>query len=166
MIYVDFELVSNLTFIATPARNICEISRKWGQSMGYRNLRECVDDLASNGQLIRIEQEIDPNLEAGAVQRRVYQSGGPALLFTRVKGCSFPMLGNLFGTLDRARFLFQDTLDDIRRLVDLKVNPAALLQDPFGFLRTVPAALRLFPRRLSNGPVLSRTIRLDQLRSA
>lgn len=131
--------------------------------MGYRNLRECVDDLASNGGLIRIDREVDPCLEAGAIQRRVHQAGGPALLFSNVKGCSFPMLGNLFGTLERARFLFRDTLDDIRRLVELKVNPAAVLRHPLGFLGTVPAALHLLPRKVGNGPVLSHTTTIDRL---
>ena len=31
--------------------------------------------------------------------------GGPALLFRRAKGTAFPLLGNLFGTLDRAKFV-------------------------------------------------------------
>ena len=81
--------------------------------MGYRTLAECVDDLRANGQLITIEQEIDPHLEAAAIQRRVYQAGGPALFFTRVKGTAFPMVGNLFGTLERTRFLFRDTLEAV-----------------------------------------------------
>ena len=59
---------------------------------------------------MRIEEEIDPYLEAAEIQRRVYQAGGPALLFTRVKGCRFPMVSNLFGTLERTRFLFRDML--------------------------------------------------------
>ena len=58
--------------------------------MGYRSLRECVRDLERTGQLVVIDQEIDPHLEAAAIQRRVYQAGGPALYFSRVKGTSFP----------------------------------------------------------------------------
>ena len=57
--------------------------------MGYRKLRACVDDLAATGQLVRIEEEIDPHLEAAEIQRRVYQAGGPAIYFARVKGCRF-----------------------------------------------------------------------------
>ena len=131
--------------------------------MGYRNLRECVDDLAATGQLVRIDREVDPCLEAGAIQRRVYQAGGPALLFTRVKGCGFPLLANLFGTLERARFLFRDTLDDISRLVEFKANPAALLKKPFGILGAMPAALHLVPRIVSNGPVFGRTTAIERL---
>ena len=131
--------------------------------MGYRNLRECVEDLAANGQLVRIHREVDPCIEAGAIQRRVYQAGGPALLFTRVKGCTFPMLANLFGTLERTRFLFRDTLDDISRLVELKSNPGALLKTPFSFIGTLPAALHLLPRFVSNGPIFECAASIDAL---
>src|ERR1700686_2060952 len=125
--------------------------------MGYRNLRECVDDLAANKALIRIDREVDPCLEVGAIQRRVYQAGGPALLFTRVKGCGFPMLGNLFGTLERTRFLFRDTLADIEKLVSVKADPSMLLKNPAAIAGLLPAAFHLLPKRVSNGPILSCT---------
>ena len=47
------------------------------------------------------------------IQRRVFRAGGPAVLFTRPKGTPFPMLGNLFGTMERMRFLFRDSLDAV-----------------------------------------------------
>ena len=131
--------------------------------MGYRNLQECVADLEEKGELVRVESEVDPNLEAGAIQRRVYQAGGPALLFTRVAGCRFPLLGNLFGTLDRTRFIFRDTLQDIERLVALKVNPLALIREPLALARTPFAALHLLPKKVLGGPVLSHTAAIDQL---
>src|SRR4051812_16362325 len=98
--------------------------------MGYRNLRACVDDLARTSQLRQIDVEVDPFLEVAAIQRRVYAHGGPALLFTRVRRSRFPVLANLFGTVDRARFLFRDTLDRVRRLIELKIDPAAALRQP------------------------------------
>ena len=91
-----------------------------------------------HGHLVRIEQEIDADLEAAEIQRRVYQAGGPALYFARVKGCRFPMVSNLFGTLERARFLFRDTLEAVRRLVELKVDPGGVLAAPVA----LPAACR------------------------
>ena len=33
--------------------------------MGYRTLRECVDDLERHGQLVRIDAEVDARLEVG-----------------------------------------------------------------------------------------------------
>ena len=65
--------------------------------------------------LVRLEEEVDPNLEAAAIHRRVFRAGGPAVYFARVKGCRFPMVSNLFGTLERARFMFRDTLPAVRR---------------------------------------------------
>ena len=50
--------------------------------MGYRSLAECVRDLERTGQLVVIDQEVDPHLEVAAIQRRVYQAGGPALLIS------------------------------------------------------------------------------------
>ena len=71
--------------------------------MGYRNLNQCIADLERTGQLVRIEDEVDPQLEAAEIQRRVYAAGGPAIFFARVKGCRFSMVSNLFGTIDRTR---------------------------------------------------------------
>jgi 4-hydroxy-3-polyprenylbenzoate decarboxylase len=131
--------------------------------MGYRNLSECVKDLETSGQLRRLEVEVDPALEAGAIQRRVYQAGGPALVFARVKGCRFPLLGNLFGTLERARFIFRDTLDSVQRLIELKINPAALLKAPLSYRGVPKAASHLFPHRVRTGPILAHTTEVGSL---
>jgi 4-hydroxy-3-polyprenylbenzoate decarboxylase len=131
--------------------------------MGYRSLRQCVADLERTGQLVRIEQEIDPHLEAAAIQRRVYQAGGPAVYYARVKGCRFPMVSNLFGTLERTRFLFRDMLAAVRHLVELKIDPAALGKRPWRY-RDVPRALwYLRPQWVRTGPVLAHETRLGEL---
>lgn len=122
--------------------------------MGYRNLQQCVADLERQGMLVRIETPLDPNLEIGAVQRRVYRRGGPALLFTNPRNCRFPMLGNLFGTLERTRYIFRDTLDDIRRLVELKLNPFSAFRQPLNALKAPLAASHLLPALTSKGAVL------------
>src|SRR5438045_2119619 len=101
--------------------------------MGYRTLRECVDDLELHGHLIRIESEVDERLEAAEIHRRVCAAGGPALLFTRAKGCRFPMVSNLFGTMDRARFMFRDGLERVRRLIELKIDPTAAFRQPLRY---------------------------------
>jgi len=131
--------------------------------MGYHNLQSCVADLEKHGRLRRIDVELDARLEIGSVQRRVYQAGGPALLFTRVKGCRFPMLGNLFGTLERTRFLFRDTLPAIERIVAAKLNPGGLLKTPLQALGLPLHAKNLLPKRVSSAPALSGQTTLDQL---
>jgi 4-hydroxy-3-polyprenylbenzoate decarboxylase len=131
--------------------------------MGYRSLRECVADLERHNLLVRIEQEVDPYLEAAEVQRRVYQAQGPAIYFARVKGCRFPMVSNLFGTIERTRFLFRDMLEAVRHLVELKVDPAAFWKRPLRY-RDVPRTLWfLRPKRVSSGPVLAHQTTIDQL---
>ena len=131
--------------------------------MGYRNLQECVKGLEAAGKLIRIDSEVSPDIEAGAIQRRVYQAGGPALLFTNVTGCGFPMLGNLFGTVERTRFIFRDTLAEIERLVAMKVNPLSLLKDPLGSFGMPLTLLHLLPRKVGGGPVLANRTTIDRL---
>ena len=131
--------------------------------MGYRSLAECVRDLEQERQLVVIDQEVDPYLEVAAIQRRVYLAGGPALLFRRAKGSTFPLLGNLFGTLDRAKFVFRDALESVRRLVELKVDPGALGKNPWRYRGTPSTLWRLLPRRVRSGPILARRITIHQL---
>jgi len=131
--------------------------------MGYRTLRECVDDLDRTGQLVRIKSEVDANLEVAAIQRRVYAAGGPAIYYERVRGCQFPLVSNLFGTIDRARFLFRDTLAAVRQLVDLKVDPSVALRHPWRYRRAPLAALSALPKRVRSAPVMANEITIDRL---
>ncbi len=122
--------------------------------MGYQNLRQAIDDLQANGQLLRIEQPIEPNLLAGAIQRRVYQAQGPALLFNNLTGCRFPAVANLFGTLERTRYLFRDSLRQVETLVKLKLDPKELLRNPSALLSAPKAAFHLLPKKVKSGPIL------------
>jgi 4-hydroxy-3-polyprenylbenzoate decarboxylase len=131
--------------------------------MGYRNLRECVADLEKTGHLRRIEVEVDPDQEIGIIQRRVYAQGGPALLFTRAKGSDFPLLGNLFGTLERTRYLFRDSLAHVETLVKLKLDPRELLRRPSAVPKALLGAAHLLPRRSDKGPILAHRTSLSRL---
>lgn len=131
--------------------------------MGYANLQSCLRDLERTGQLVRIADEVDPRLEAAEIQRRVYQAGGPAILYERVKGCRFPMVSNLFGTLERTRFLFRDTIDLVKRLVELKIDPAVAMQSPVRYARAFPVAWAMQPKFVRSGPAIACETTLDQL---
>ncbi len=131
--------------------------------MGHRTLAAAVADLEHVGQLVRIEEEVDPNLEAPEIHRRVYVAGGPAVYFARVKGTPFPMVSNLFGTLERAKFLFRDALDDVRMLVELKTTPAVLRKRPWRYWKLPLLAWRLRPKFVRTGPVLRHTTSLSRL---
>ncbi len=152
-------------WVATPAdaRSLQWWRPAGTRFMGYDSLRACVADLERHGHLRRIDAEIDPRLEMAEIQRRVYRAGGPALLFTRPKGCNFPMASNLFGTLERTRFLFRDTLDAVRRVVELKVDPGAFWRAPWRYLGTPFTLFNALPKYTRGAPVLARRTNVRQL---
>ncbi len=129
----------------------------------YRSLRHCVEDLERHGHLRRVEVEIDARLEAAEIQRRVYQAGGPALLYTRVKGCAFPMVSNLFGSMERMRFMFRGTLAGVRKLVELRTDPGALARRPFRYAGLPLLGLRMLPWARRGGPVLAHETTISRL---
>ncbi len=131
--------------------------------MGYRNTRECLAALERRGELVRIEKAVDPNIEAGAIQRRVFKAGGPALLFTNVKGTRFPMAANLFGTRERMHFLFQDTMRMVERLMRLKLDPMAALKQPWKYLGGPRSAWHSLPKKVKNGPIMRNECRVSDL---
>jgi 4-hydroxy-3-polyprenylbenzoate decarboxylase len=131
--------------------------------MAFHSTRACVDALEQRGELVRIEHEIDPHLEAAEIQRRVYAAGGPALLFSRVKGSRFPMVSNLFGTMKRAELMFADSLDRVRKLVELKVDPSNAVRRPWRYVGVPFTALTMLPRTVKRGENLAHTCRLSEL---
>jgi 4-hydroxy-3-polyprenylbenzoate decarboxylase len=131
--------------------------------MGYRNLRSCLNDLEKFGQLKRITAEIDPYLEAGLIQRLTYRAGGPALLFENVKESKFPMAGNIFGTMERTRFIFRDALPVIEAMVKAKLNPKELLKDYRALLKLPKGAYNLLPKSVATGAVMENHCELADL---
>ncbi len=130
---------------------------------GYRSLRQCVDDLERHGHLRRVEVEVDARLEAAEIQRRVYAAGGPALLFTRVKGCKFPMVSNLFGSMERMRFMFRGTLAAVRKLVEVRTDPGVLARRPWRYAGLPFVGLRMLPWARRGGAVLANETTISQL---
>jgi len=131
--------------------------------MGYRSLRESLLDLERHKQLVRVSEEVDPYLEMAEIQRRAYQAGAPALLFENVKGSRFQAVSNLFGTLERARFLFRDSLDPVKRIVQIKADPGNAWRSPRGLLAAPWTALRSLPKSVSSGPVLKNRVAFEDV---
>jgi 4-hydroxy-3-polyprenylbenzoate decarboxylase len=132
--------------------------------MGYRTLRDCVHDLERHRHLVRIDAEVDARLEAAEIHRRVCAAGGPALLFSRVKNCRFPMVSNLFGTMDRARFMFRDSWEHVRRLVELRVEGgSAAWRRPLRYAGAARTALSMLPRFVGRGDITANATTISQL---
>ncbi len=132
--------------------------------MGYASLAACIDDLEKHGHLIRIKEEVDPYLEMAAIQMRVYDAQGPALFFEHIKGSEFPAVSNLFGTMERSKFMFRDTLDHIKKLVDVKMDPTAALKHPLRYIGSSAVALGALPwKKKSGAPILYGKTQISKL---
>ena len=131
--------------------------------MGYSNLQQCVTDLERHGHLIRIPEQVDADQEAAEIHRRVYAAGGPALLFENVRNCKFRMTSNLFGTMDRARFIFRDALKGVSTLIALKKDPTEILKHPLKIPSVLRTLLSMRPAKRSSGPVMQNQTTIDQL---
>jgi 4-hydroxy-3-polyprenylbenzoate decarboxylase len=144
----------------SPTSYICNSIRL----MAYQSLEQCLLDLEQHGQLIRVKEEVDPHLEMATIHHRVYEAGGPALLFENVKGSRFRTASNIFGSLERSRFIFRDTLDQMQKLIKLKNDPIAALKNPFQHLGALIAGTKAFPlRNPINKPVLFQEICIQDI---
>jgi 4-hydroxy-3-polyprenylbenzoate decarboxylase len=93
----------------------------------YSDLREFIAFLEERGELVRIKQEVDPNLEMTEISDRTLRAKGPALLFENPKGYDTPVLCNLFGTPDRvAMGMGQESVSALRDVGTL----LAFLKEP------------------------------------
>ncbi len=132
--------------------------------MNYSSLGQCLLDLEKNNHLIRVTEEVDPNLEMAAIHLRVHEMGGPALLFENVKGSKFRAASNIFGTLDRSKFIFRKTFTKVQKLIELKNNPIAAIKHPIDNFTTGLAALKALPlKNPISKPILHQQIQIQNL---
>lgn len=116
--------------------------------MGHM-LEDVVRDLEQHGHLVRITEEVDPYLEMAALHLRVHEAGGPALLFENVKGSKFRALSNVFGDINRSKFIFRHTIKDVEKVINLKYDPMMALKRPFSNITTGLAAIKALPKKTS-----------------
>lgn len=132
--------------------------------MAYASLEACLTDLERNGHLIRIKEEVDPYLEMAAIHLRVHEAQGPALLFENVKGSKYRAASNIFGSLDRSKFIFRDTLALVQQMVELKNDPMKALKSPLKNLGIGLTAIKALPLKNPwSKPVLADEIRISDL---
>lgn len=120
------------------------------------DLRLFLDLLRAEGELVEIDTEVDPDLEAAEVHRRVIAAGGPALLFRRIKGSPWPTVTNLFGTARRVELAFGKR--PLELVQQLAAAPHTLLPPTLGKLwqhrSLLGSLLRVGRRRLRKAPLL------------
>ncbi len=131
--------------------------------MAYRNLTECINDLEKNGHLIRIKEEVDPDLEMATIHLKVHAAGGKAILFEKVKGSKFQAVSNLFGTVERSKFIFRNNFEKMQQMVQLRNNPIAAIKKPFKYLSIGIAGLKAFPKKASFSSAGFKEIKISDL---
>ena len=131
------------------------------------DLRSYLDLLKNENQLLLIDEEVDPYLEIAEIHRRVIAKGGPALLFTKVKGSKFPVTTNLFGTNKRLELAFgkkpQQFVRDIVQLIEtaMPLSLGKLWQNRQLFLD----GLKIGLKNVNHGPILANLQSPPQLSS-
>lgn len=126
--------------------------------MKFRDLREFLDMLEANGDLVRIKEEIDPNLEMTEIADRTLRGGGPALLFENPKGYDVPLLANLFGTEKRvAQGMGADSIEALREIGELlaylrQPDPPKGMRDLIDKAPLLKKVLNMGPKTISRPP--------------
>ncbi len=130
----------------------------------YSSLRAAVLDLEKHGMLLRIKEEVDPNLDIAEVHRQVFERSGPAILFERVKGSPFQAVSNIYGTFAQTEFLFRHTLEQVKKVIELKKDPASFLKKPGRYLGAPLTAITALPMKSRFGaPVTWGSTSIDKL---
>ena len=124
--------------------------------MPIEDIQEFIVELEKNGELKRVQTEVDSNLEIAEIMRREMYTNGPAILFEKVNGHDMPVLGNAFGSMKRLEIGLEmtDFTQIGQRIVDMtKMDiPSGILNK----IKKLPELSKMtasFPKAETNGPV-------------
>lgn len=131
--------------------------------MKFKSLKQCVDFLEQQKEIVRIPTVVDPDLEMAEITRRVFEAGGPAIYFEKIKSSSFPAVSNLFGTYERTLKIFSPELENLKSLLDLKSHPESVFKDFKKGVRAAKCMIHSFPIKMKKVPVLHRQTGIEQL---
>lgn len=126
--------------------------------MKYKDLRDFIAQLEQRGELKRISQQVDPNLEMTEIADRTLRAGGPALLFENPKGSDIPVLANLFGTPERvAMGMGEESVASLREVGKLlaylkEPEPPKGIKDAWNKLPVFKQVLNMSPKVIKKAP--------------
>ena len=117
--------------------------------MSYKSLQECISDLQNNGDVRIVSEQVDPNLDIASIHLDEFKNGKKTLLFENVRGTEYRSVSNLFGTLDRGKFIFRNTIEVVKDLIDLKLNPTNAFKNPIKSFFTILNGIYSIPKKVS-----------------
>ena len=137
--------------------------------MKYKDLRDFIGQLEAQGELKRISQPIDTNLEMTEVCDRTLRGEGPALLFENPTGFGIPVLGNLFGTPKRvAMGMGAESVTALREIGKLlaalkEPEPPKGFKDALDKLPMYKQVLNMAPKVVKNAPCQAHVLEGDEV---
>ena len=140
---------------------------------GLKNLRDFISLLEKEGELIRINSLVNPELEITEIADRVSKmpGGGKALLFENVKGSKMPVLINAMGSFKRMALAMggkdiEEAAAEITELLELKGVPKTF-SGKTKLLGKLVDLSKIPPKVISSGPcqeiVIKDNIRLSEI---
>ena len=117
-------------------------------AMAYKSLHKCISDLEKKGEIRKVPEEINPDLDMATMHLDEFAKGGRSILFENVKGSKYKAVSNLFGTLDRSKFMFRDSLQIVKELIHIKINPISVFKHPFKALSTALNGIYALPKKV------------------
>ena len=122
------------------------------------DLQSFIHILKKNNQLHVIDEEVDPCLEIAEIHRRVIDREGPALLFSNVKGSTYPVITNLFGSNLRLELAFgKRPLQFVQGMVNAAetLGPPSL-QKAWGMRSLFGQGLKIGTKTVRTAPILAK----------
>ncbi len=127
----------------------------------FKDLRTFIDFLENKGDLIRIAEPVSSVLEITEIHRRFLKNKGPAVLFENVHNefgvTGYPVLVNLFGTVDRVAYGLELTSGTLRELGEKlaflrQPTPPESIKAAFRMLPLVKDAINMKPKTIKKAP--------------
>ncbi|KZW98937.1 3-octaprenyl-4-hydroxybenzoate carboxy-lyase [Pseudoalteromonas luteoviolacea] len=126
--------------------------------MKYKDLREFIELLEKQGELVRVSQPISTKLEMTEIADRTLRAGGPAILFENPEGFDIPVLANLFGTPKRvAMGMGQTDVSELREVGKLlaflkEPEPPKGIKEAIGQIPVFKQVLNMPAKELKKAP--------------
>lgn len=131
--------------------------------MAYTSLRDFIDTLEKKNKLVRVSTPVSPDLELTEIQTRLLAENGPAVLFEQIvdnegNPYPYPVLINLFGTVDRVAEGLNCKAEDLRQIGETlaffkQPTPPKNLKEATDLLPLAKKALKMRPKSVSKAPV-------------
>jgi len=130
--------------------------------MSFSSLTDFIKSLEKKGDLVRVKEPVSTNLEMTEIQRRTIEKNGPAILFENVikedgKKSDFPVLVNLFGTVDRVAAGMGRKKEELHQIGELlaflrQPEPPSGMKEAVKMLPLLKKVMAMKPKTVKKAP--------------